>query len=103
MSLPSLDHSSEQLATKPSWNLASNCHQETLAAIEPPSEKTCDMFHPSAFMQPTMASWDMQNTGDRFPTKMIQWLHFLLANHSRMAALFQQMQNQPNYSGPKNS
>ena len=27
------------------------------------------MFQPSAFMQPTMASWDMQNTGDRVPNQ----------------------------------
>ncbi|KAI3504309.1 hypothetical protein L1887_32882 [Cichorium endivia] len=69
------------------------------------------MFHPSAFMQPTMASWDMQNTGDRVPNQNDPMAAFLacqsqpmtMDGYSRMATLFQQMQNQPNYSGPKNS
>ncbi|KAL4567183.1 hypothetical protein LXL04_022758 [Taraxacum kok-saghyz] len=67
------------------------------------------MFQPSAFMQPTMASWDMQNTGDRVPNQNDPMAAFLacqsqpmtMDGYNRMAALFQQMQNQPCYSGLK--
>ncbi|KAK1418767.1 hypothetical protein QVD17_27914 [Tagetes erecta] len=65
------------------------------------------VFHPSTFMQPMMPSWDMHNTGgDRVQNLNDQMSVFLTSHsqpmtmegYSRMAALFQQMQNQSGYS-----
>ncbi|PWA67204.1 myc-type, basic helix-loop-helix (bHLH) domain-containing protein [Artemisia annua] len=68
------------------------------------------VFHPSNFMQPTMASWDMNTTSDQVPNHNDQMAAFLacqsqpmtMEGYSRMAAMFQQMQNQPTYPGLKN-
>ncbi|CAH1412165.1 unnamed protein product [Lactuca virosa] len=69
------------------------------------------VFHPSSFMQPTMTSWDMHNTADRVPNQNDPMTAFLacqsqpmtMDGYTRMAALFQQMQSQPCYSGLKNN
>ncbi|KAI3829167.1 hypothetical protein L1987_03283 [Smallanthus sonchifolius] len=68
------------------------------------------VIHPPTFMPPMMASWDMQTTGDRVQNHNDPMAAFLatqsqpmaMESYSRMAALFQQMQNQPCYSGLKN-
>ncbi|XP_076894440.1 transcription factor UNE10-like [Bidens hawaiensis] len=69
------------------------------------------VFHPSTVMQPVMASWDMHTTGDRVQNHndpmaallATQSQPMTMEGYSRMAALFQHMQNQPCYSsGLKN-
>ncbi|KAI3804236.1 hypothetical protein L1987_25627 [Smallanthus sonchifolius] len=68
------------------------------------------VYHPTPFMQPMMASWDMHPTKDRVANQNDPMAAFLacqsqpmtMEGYSRMAALFQQMQNQPCYSGFKN-
>ncbi|KAJ0483497.1 putative transcription factor bHLH family [Helianthus annuus] len=69
------------------------------------------VFHPTTLMQPMMASWDMHTNGDRVqnpndPMAALlanQTQPMTMENYSRMAALFQHMQNQPCYSsGLKN-
>ncbi|KAI3756821.1 hypothetical protein L1987_56644 [Smallanthus sonchifolius] len=68
------------------------------------------VFHPTTFMQPMMASWDMHPTKERVANHNDPMAAFLacqsqpmtMEGYSRMAALFQQMQNHPCYSGFKN-
>ncbi|GJS37066.1 transcription factor UNE10-like protein [Tanacetum coccineum] len=68
------------------------------------------VFHPSNFMLPAMASWDMNTTSDQVPNHNDPMAAFLacqsqpmtMEGYSRMAAMFQQMQNQPSYPGLKN-
>ncbi|KAK9068249.1 hypothetical protein SSX86_012360 [Deinandra increscens subsp. villosa] len=64
------------------------------------------VFQPPPFMQPMMASWDMNTTGDPTPNQNDPMAAFLanqsqpmtMEGYSRMAAFFQQMQNQPCHS-----
>ncbi|KAK1430359.1 hypothetical protein QVD17_13034 [Tagetes erecta] len=60
------------------------------------------LFHPSAFMQPMMPSWDHMKAagGDRVNDPMVAFLAsqsqpMTMEGYTRMAALFQQMQNKP--------